>query len=74
MMKAATYHGFGKAPDVLKIEHLTIPRPGSKQVVVKMVTCGMNPSDTKLRSGTSRALTDSWQIPGSDGEIGRAHV
>jgi NADPH2:quinone reductase len=27
----------------------------------------MNPSDTKLRSGTSRQLTDSWQIPGSDG-------
>jgi NADPH2:quinone reductase len=27
----------------------------------------MNPSDTKLRSGTSRALTHDWQIPGSDG-------
>ncbi len=67
MMKAATYHGFGKALDVLKIEHLAIPRPGSKQIVVKMATSGMNPSDTKLRSGTSRALTDSWQIPGSDG-------
>ena len=67
MMKAATYHGFGKALDVLKIEHLAIPRPESKQIVVKMATSGMNPSDTKLRSGTSRALTDSWQIPGSDG-------
>jgi NADPH2:quinone reductase len=67
MMKAATYHGFGKALDVLKVEQLALPRPGAKQVVVKMASCGMNPSDTKLRSGTSRALTDSWQIPGSDG-------
>ncbi|SMC36617.1 NADPH:quinone reductase [Polynucleobacter kasalickyi] len=67
MMRAATYHQFGKAEDVLRIEHLAIPKAGPNQVVVKMFACGMNPSDTKLRSGTSRQLTDSWQIPSSDG-------
>ena len=67
MMKAAVYHQFGKASDVLKIESLPIPTAGKGQVLVRMHACGMNPSDTKLRSGTSRALTHDWQIPASDG-------
>ncbi len=67
MIRAATYRQFGKAEDVLKIEDLTLPKAGRNQVVVKMFACGMNPSDTKLRSGTSRQLTDNWQTPGSDG-------
>lgn len=66
-MKAAVYRHFGRANDVLKVEDVAIPRVGPHQVMVRIHACGMNPSDTKLRSGTSRALTHEWQIPASDG-------
>jgi NADPH2:quinone reductase len=50
-MRAITYTRFGPAPDVLTLEDLPTPSPAAGEVLVRLATSGVNPSDIKARAG-----------------------
>ncbi|MFC0525853.1 NADPH:quinone reductase [Pontibacillus salicampi] len=67
-MKAAWFNQFGEAKDVLEVGEIEKPQPGHGEVLIRMKTSGVNPSDTKKRSGSFLDLLDNGAvIPNSDG-------
>ena len=67
-MKAAWFEKFGNAVEVFKVGEFETPKPKEHEVLVKLYTSGINPSDTKKRAGVSPALLDAGPIiPHSDG-------
>ncbi len=67
-MRAAWFESFGAAADVLKVGDLDTPVSGPGEVLVRMKTSGVNPSDVKKRAGSFPDLLDSgFVIPNSDG-------
>jgi NADPH:quinone reductase-like Zn-dependent oxidoreductase len=50
-MQAAVYKDYGKAADVLTVESVAKPTVGSKDVLVKIMSAGVNPVDYKLMMG-----------------------
>jgi NADPH2:quinone reductase len=66
-MRAAYYEQNGPANAVLKLGEVDTPRPGPGEVRVKLATSGVNPSDVKARSGTTRKIAYPRVIPHSDG-------
>ena len=67
-MKAVWFEQFGAAPDVLQIGELPDPTPSTGEVLVKLATSGVNPSDVKKRAGAfPNLLDDGLVIPHSDG-------
>jgi NADPH2:quinone reductase len=67
-MKAAWYEQFGKAAEVLTIGEMEDPQPGSGEVLVRLHTSSVNPSDVKKRAGSfPNLLDDGFVIPHSDG-------
>ena len=65
-MKAIVVHEFG-APEVLKLEDLPTPKPGSGQVVVRIRAAGVNPFDTYMRAGTYAIKPPLPYVPGGEG-------
>src|SRR5437763_2003796 len=63
-MKAIRVHEFG-GPEVLRLEEVPDPRPGSGEVVIRVKAAGVNPVDSYIRSGNygERPLP---YTPGSD--------
>ena len=53
-MKAAVYYRYGDAKE-LQLADLPIPKPGKRQVLIKVAACGINPKDAKLRRGDGKA-------------------
>jgi NADPH2:quinone reductase len=67
-MQAAWFDSFGEASDVLKIGEMEKPKPNAGEVLVRLVTSGVNPSDVKKRAGAfPHLLNDGLVIPHSDG-------
>lgn len=67
-MQAAWFESFGPARQVLRVGEQPQPEPGPGQVLVRLRTSGVNPSDVKKRAGSSPALLDQGLvIPNSDG-------
>ncbi|SET33842.1 NADPH:quinone reductase [Thalassotalea agarivorans] len=67
-MKAAWFESFGKPADSLIIGEIDTPTAGPGEVLVRMHTSGVNPSDTKKRDGAFPNLLDGGLvIPHSDG-------
>jgi len=67
-MKAASYKSFGPAREVLVVGELDKLSPGPGEVLVKLTTSGVNPSDVKKRMGSAPDLLDNGLvIPHSDG-------
>jgi len=66
-MRAAFYERNGPAREVLKLGEFDTPRPGPGEVRVKLATSGVNPSDVKARSGSTRKIAYPRVIPHSDG-------
>jgi NADPH:quinone reductase len=66
-MHAAYYERNGTARDVLKLGDVETPRPAPGEVRVKLAASGVNPSDVKARSGTTRKIAYPRVIPHSDG-------
>jgi NADPH:quinone reductase-like Zn-dependent oxidoreductase len=67
-MKAAWFESFGPARQVLRVGEQLRPAPGPGEVLVRLRTSGVNPSDVKKRAGSSPALLDQGPvIPNSDG-------
>lgn len=67
-MKAAWFERFGPARDVLQTGTLDDPVPAEGEVLVRMHSSGVNPSDVKKRAGSFPNLLDNGLvIPHSDG-------
>ena len=49
-MKAVCIHSFG-GPDVLRFEDVPVPKPGTKEMLVRVHAAGVNPVDWKIRQG-----------------------
>ncbi len=67
-MKAIWYDSFGRAGDVLTYGEREVIQPGKGEVLVRLSTSAVNPSDVKKRNGASPSLLDQgYVIPNSDG-------
>lgn len=64
-MKTALYTRNGSADAVLEFHDKPTPEPKAGEVLVKLATSGVNPSDVKSRAG--RPLAFDFIIPHSDG-------
>ena len=50
-MKTLRFHGYGEPADVLRLEDVAVPRPGTGQIRVRVHACGLNPADWALCRG-----------------------
>lgn len=66
-MKAVSYTRHGPAAEVLEFGDLSDPAPADGEVLVKVATSGVNPSDVKARAGYLWPMTAPRTIPHSDG-------
>jgi NADPH:quinone reductase-like Zn-dependent oxidoreductase len=67
-MKATWFESFGPASEVLITGGQPKPVPGAGEVLVRLATSGVNPSDVKKRMGSAPDLLDEGPvIPHSDG-------
>ena len=67
-MRAALYRTFGPAREVLELSDVETLEPGPGEVLVRMHTSAINPSDVKKRAGAFPDLLDGgFVIPNSDG-------
>lgn len=67
-MRAYAYTTFGAAASVLAPVEVPLPRPGRKLVLVRLHASGLNPHDTKKRSGwLGGQIPAGGVIPHSDG-------
>ncbi|MEM7069789.1 MAG: NADPH:quinone reductase [Pseudomonadota bacterium] len=64
-MKTVWYERNGPAESVLQFGDKPVPIPNSGEVLVKLATSGVNPSDVKSRAG--RPLAHDFIVPNSDG-------
>ncbi len=64
-MKTVLYSRNGPADSVLEFVDKPTPQPGNGEVLVKLVTSGVNPSDVKSRAGRPPAY--DFVVPHSDG-------
>jgi NADPH2:quinone reductase len=64
-MKAAWYETNGEARDVLVVGEMDTPSPAAGEVLVRLATSGVNPSDVKSRRG--RPMVGPRIVPHSDG-------
>lgn len=65
-MKAIVVRVYG-APEVMKIEEVSIPKVEASQVLVKIEVAGVNPVDTYIRTGTYATVPNLPYTPGKDG-------
>ncbi len=67
-MRAAYFEAFGPAADVLQVADVEMPTPAAGEVLIRLSTSGINPSDVKKRAGSfPNLLDDGYVIPNSDG-------
>jgi NADPH:quinone reductase-like Zn-dependent oxidoreductase len=67
-MRTAWFESFGSAEDVLQIGEQETPTAGPGEVLIRVATSGVNPSDVKKRAGSFPNLLDGgFVIPNSDG-------
>ena len=67
-MKVAKYKTFGNAEAVLEIAEIADPIINDEDVLVRINTSGINPSDVKKRAGAfPDLLDDGFVVPHSDG-------
>jgi NADPH:quinone reductase-like Zn-dependent oxidoreductase len=67
-VRAAWFEKFGPAAEVLQVGTKPDPAPEPGQVLVRLCTSGVNPSDVKKRAGSApNLLDDGYVIPHSDG-------
>jgi NADPH2:quinone reductase len=66
-MRAAYYERNGAARDVLRIGEVETPQPARGEVLVRLRTSGVNPSDVKSRAGQTRKIAFPRVIPHSGG-------
>jgi NADPH2:quinone reductase len=65
-MKAIRVNEFG-GPEVLRLEEVPTPQPGSGEVLVRLQAIGVNPVETYIRAGKYARLPALPYTPGNDG-------
>jgi NADPH:quinone reductase len=65
-MRAVTYTRSGD-PSVLELIERPIPEPGGREVRIRLVVSGVNPTDWKSRSGATAAAPAEPTVPNHDG-------
>src|SRR5436309_1628958 len=65
-MEAIRVHQFGE-PEVLRLEQVPTPQPGSGQALVRMQAIGVNPVETYIRAGIYSYKPALPYTPGNDG-------
>ena len=65
-MKAIRVNEFGE-PEVLRMEEVPTPQPGSGEVLVRMQAIGVNTVETYIRAGKYARLPALPYTPGNDG-------
>src|SRR5260370_33452077 len=65
-MKAIVVLEFGPR-EVMKLEEIPAPKPGTGQVLVRVKAAGVNPADTYMRNGAYAIKPPLPYTPGSDG-------
>lgn len=65
-MRAVVYSENG-GPEVLRLVDREVPAPGPGQVRVRLTVSGVNPTDWKVRTGLTAAMTAPEVVPGQDG-------
>lgn len=65
-MRAVVYTETG-GPDVLRLVEREVPEPGPDEVRVRLRVAGVNPTDWKVRTGLTAALSGPEAVPGQDG-------
>ncbi|XP_034039195.1 quinone oxidoreductase-like isoform X2 [Thalassophryne amazonica] len=67
MMKAIRVSEFGAASVLKLCTDVAVPKPGHKQVLIRVYACGVNPVETYIRTGTFRPKTPVLPYtPGTD--------
>ncbi len=67
-MHAVWYERNGEAAEVLQYGELEMPSPGPGEVLVRLVTAGINPIDVKRRRGArGQVIQEPLVVPGFDG-------
>ena len=66
-MRAALYRKTGPAADVLGVEEVDTPSPGTGEVRVRITASAINPTDWKARAGLTGAEPADFQVPHQDG-------
>jgi NADPH2:quinone reductase len=67
-MAAIWYERLGPAAEVLQWGELPTPEPAANEVLVRIAASGVNPHDTKRRSGwTGEPMQEARCVPHSDG-------
>jgi NADPH2:quinone reductase len=64
-VKAIRVHEFG-GPEVMKLEEVPDPKPGSGQVLIRMQAVGVNPVEAYIRTGTYAFQPKLPYTPGND--------
>ncbi|HWN84166.1 MAG TPA: NADPH:quinone reductase, partial [Vicinamibacterales bacterium] len=64
-MKAIVVREFG-GPDVMKLEDVPVPAPGTGQLLVRVAAVGVNPVDGYIRSGSYARKPTLPYTPGTD--------
>ncbi|MGV9720947.1 NADP-dependent oxidoreductase [Nocardia beijingensis] len=66
-MRAVVARKYG-SPSVLSVEDVPVPRPGARQVLIRVRAVGLNPADLRSLSGVMRDLAPLTfpHVPGSD--------
>ena len=64
-MKAIRVHEFGR-PEVMRVVEVPDPRPGPRQVVIRVHAAGVNPVDTYIRAGQYGREAGLPYTPGTD--------
>ena len=68
MMRAASYTRTGAAEDVLEVGALPMPEPLAGEVLVRVMSSGINPADVKRRAGwNGMQMAHDLVIPHCDG-------
>jgi NADPH2:quinone reductase len=65
-MKAIRVNAFG-GPEVLRLEDMPTPKPGTGEMLVRIHATGVNPVETYVRAGTYARLPELPYTPGNDG-------
>ena len=69
-MKVIAYEEFGFATEVLQVREIDLQKPQPREVIVKLIYSGVNPSDAKARAGNRPGIFKpeyGLVIPHSDG-------
>jgi len=72
-MLAARLHAFGKAPEVLRVEEVTVPQAGAGELLVEMLAAPVNPADLNIIEGRYGELPELPAVIGNEG-VGRVVV